>query len=192
MIVKRIANILFGISVGAAALVLLVACSSKSNESGARPSADSTRAEYHADYDIAMTLRSAADAIQVGEPLDTSLYNFEGILTDGEGRPLYTNIQGLPGNWEIDVLSPTSIEIRNLEVGDLLPDYLKTYLLAAVDVTAMNLVHSYSDEEDEFDTEIYGFDGGFLRMETRKQMAPNGIEGSLMRIIATKDLPNLN
>lgn len=64
--------------------------------------------DFHADNDIAMTVRSLADAIRVGEPLDTADYNFEGILTDGTGRPLYTNIQGLPGGWDIDVLSGTS------------------------------------------------------------------------------------
>ncbi len=66
---------------------------------------DSEATEYfHADNDIAMTVRSLADAIKVGEPLDSTEYDFNGVLTDGQGAPLYTDVQGSPGTWIVDVL----------------------------------------------------------------------------------------
>ncbi len=49
--------------------------------SGSRHDASSDSAQitpsYHADNDIAMILCSIADVIRVGEPLDTTWYNFE-------------------------------------------------------------------------------------------------------------------
>lgn len=90
--------------------------------------------EYHADNDIAMTVRSIADAICVGEPLDTVDYNFYGVLTDGQGHPLYTDLQGNPGNWDVDVLSPTTAVIRNVDLGDLLPDDLEIYLSSMLEM----------------------------------------------------------
>lgn len=147
--------------------------------------------EYHADNDIAMTLRSITDAIRVGEPLDTLDYNFEGVLTDGEGRPLYTDIQGTPGAWTVDVLSPTSAVIRNIYLGDLLPDYLETYIAGSLNLSDSNIVETTEFEDDD-DTSliVYDLDGGYLRIETRSAVAPNGLEGPLMSIIATKLPPD--
>lgn len=145
---------------------------------------------YHADNDIAMTVRSIVDAIKVGEPLDTLDYNFEGILTDGQGHPLYTDIQGAPGEWEVDVLSPTSAVIRNLYLGDLLPDDLESYLAQSLNLNDSDIVETEEYDDDESTSlVVYDFDGGFLRIETRAGMAPNGLEGPLVSIIATKKTP---
>lgn len=146
---------------------------------------------YHADNDIAMTLRSITDAIRVGEPLDTLDYNFEGVLTDGEGRPLYTDIQGSPGEWIVDVISPTSAVLRNVYLGDLLPDYLETYIAGSLNLSDSNIVETTEFEDDD-DTSlvVYDLDGGFLRIETRSAVAANGLEGPLMSIIATKLSPD--
>lgn len=146
--------------------------------------------EYHADYDIAMTLRSITDAIKVGERLDSLEYNYSGILTDGLGHPLYTDIQGNPGEWEIDVLSPTSVMIKNMYLGDLLPDDLKSYLTGTLNLTSDNVV--YIDEPDgdsDDETIIYDFNGGYLQVDTRVAVSPTGMEGPLMKIIASKERP---
>lgn len=158
----------------------------------ATPSTDSAGVydtSYHADNDIAMTVRSIADAIRVGEPLDTADYNFEGILTDGQGHPLYTDIQGAPGTWDVDVLSPTSAVIRNLYLGDLLPDDLESYLAGSLGVSDQNIIESNDyDDDDETTLTVYDLDGSYLRIETRSAIAPNGLEGPLMSIITTKTL----
>lgn len=147
--------------------------------------------EYHADNDIAMTLRSITDAIRVGEPLDTLDYNFEGVLTDGEGRPLYTDIQGSPGEWIVDVISPTSAVLRNVYLGDLLPDYLETYIAGSLNLSDSNIVETTEfDDDDDTSLVVYDLDGGFLRIETRSAVAANGLEGPLMSIIATKLPPD--
>lgn len=159
--------------------------SSHSDNSRASDSAYSYTDEYHADNDIAMTLRSITDALSVGEPLDTIDYNFEGVLTDGAGHPLYTDIQGTPGAWEVDVISPTSAVIRNIYLGDLLPDDLESYIAANLNLSAENIVES-SDFEDDDETQlvVYDLGGCTLRIETRAAVAPNGLEGPLMRITA--------
>ena len=147
--------------------------------------------EYHADNDIAMTLRSITDAIRVGEPLDTLDYNFEGVLTDGEGRPLYTDIQGTPGVWEVDILSPTSAVIRNIYLGDLLPDYLETYIAGSLNLSDSDIIETTEfDDDDDTSLVVYDLKGGYLRIETRSAIAVNGLEGPLMSIIATKLPPD--
>lgn len=145
--------------------------------------------EYHADNDIAMTLRSITDAIRVGEPLDTIDYKFEGVLTDGEGRPLYTDIQGSPGTWDVDIISPTTAVIRNLYLGDLLPDYLETYITGSLNLSENDIIETTEfDDDDETSLVVYDFNGGFLRIETRAGVAPNGLEGPLMSIIITNSV----
>lgn len=142
--------------------------------------------EYVAENDIAMTVRSIVDAINVGEPLDTAEYNFSGILTDGEGAPLYTDIQGNPGEWEIDVTSDNSVRIHNLYLGDLLPRDLMEYLATSLSLNERNMheTHEYDDDE-ETHLEIYNFGAGCIRFETREAFAPNGLEGPLVSIIIT-------
>lgn len=148
--------------------------------------------DYHADNDIAMTLASLVDAIRVREPLDSADYNFEGVLTDGQGRPLYTNIQGTPGVWDVDVLGPSSVVIRNVDLGDLLPEDLESYVTSALGLTPQDMVFSHSCDSPDTEIVVYDFDGGFLRIETRMSQLANGLEGPLMRIVASRKAPDFD
>ena len=145
--------------------------------------------EYVAENDIAMTVRSIVDAISVGESLDTAEYNYNGILTDGEGVPLYTDIQGNPGEWEVDVLSDNSVRIHNLYLGDLLPKDLMEYITTALSLSESNLCASdeYKDDDETY-LEVYNFGSGSIRFETREAYAPNGLEGPLMSIVITDEV----
>ncbi|MDE5876380.1 MAG: hypothetical protein K2H47_02665 [Muribaculaceae bacterium] len=142
--------------------------------------------DYHADNDIAMTVRSLTDAITVGQPLDTAEYNFRGVLTDGEGAPLYTDIQGSPGQWIVDVASDRRAVIRNLYLGDLLPDDLQAYIAATLQLGSNDIIESDEfDNDDEAELTIYRFEGGQIRFEQRAGIAPNGLEGPLLSIVVT-------
>lgn len=147
--------------------------------------------EYVADNDIAMTVRSIIDAISVGEPLDTTEYNFNGVLTDGEGIPLYTDIQGNPGEWEIDVTSDNSVRIHNLYLGDLLPEHLTNYLTISLNLTDSISADAVIDDDEDTNTEIYHFESGDIRIQTRDAYAPNGLEGPLMSIVISSS-DNIN
>ena len=191
---------------------LPVACRTQGGVSGEderfQPASDSD--EFHADNDIAMTIRSIVDAIKVGEPLDSTLYDFEGILTDGQGTPLYTDIQGSPGLWEIDVIDNRNVILRNLYLGDLLPSDLQSYLLQSLKLghmqpyTLTDTLCSFTDhnnpllyelkksgtqEKEEEEMTIYDFGGGYLCFEVKSGMAPNGLEGPLLNIVMTADHP---
>lgn len=167
-------------------LFFIVSCGQISNKSACKDTlADSVVVdEYVADNDIAMTIRSIIDAISVGEPLDTAEYNFNGVLTDGEGMPLYTDIQGNPGEWEIDVTSDKSVRIHNLYLGDLLPEHLTKYLTLSLNLTdTIPDIDVQEDNDEETSTEIFHFDSGNIKIETREAFAPNGLEGPLMSIV---------
>lgn len=172
-------------------LLLAMNCSCSSCSNG-QSGDDSTRQdEYYADNDIAMIVKSIADALVMGESLDTLEYNFEGVLTDGEGHPLYTDIQGSPGMWDVDIISPTTAVIRNIYLGDLLPDYLESYITSNLNLDSQNLIESTEfDDDDEAQLVAYDLNGGYLRFETRAAVAPNGLEGPLLSIILTKTPPN--
>ena len=149
--------------------------------------------EFHADNDIAMTIRSLADALRVGEPLDSLDYDFTGILTDGEGAPLYTDIQGSPGQWVVDVIDTRNVSIKNLSLGDLLPDYLRSYILECLMIDENNRLSSFvntvsdSNSDSEADISVYNLEGGVLRFEIRPGEAPNGLEGAFLTIILSSD-----
>lgn len=171
----------------------MVACSN----SGSQESADSSGAghvapeEFHADNDIAMTVRSIVDAIRVGENLDTADYNFNGVLTDGIGRPLYSTLQGHPGMWDVDVLSPSMAVIRNQEIGDLLPEDLENYIISNLNLTEANLIDSLEYHGAQgAETSVYDFGGGYLRLDMRTESSASGLEGALVRITATRELPS--
>lgn len=190
---KFISFISYTISAAAATVAIAILACCSGHKDTADKDSDTTSLitdEYHADNDIAMIVRSITDAIRVGEPLDTLDYNFEGVLTDGEGRPLYTDIQGSPGEWQIDVISPTIAVVRNIYLGDLLPDYLQSYIAGSLDLNDSNLIETTEfDDDDDTSLVVYDLDGGYLRIETRAAVAPNGLEGPLMSIIATKLAP---
>lgn len=175
-------------------LFFLTACGSKqpAEQSGDSDSVVPTlEEEYHADNDIAMTVRSIVDAIRVGEPLDTTDYNFNGILTDGIGRPLYSTTQGHPGMWDVDVLSPTVAVLRNEDIGDLLPEDLEHYLISNLNLTEENLIDSLEYHGPAgAETSVYNFDGGYLRLDVRTEATASGLEGALVRITASRDLPS--
>lgn len=167
-------------------LILLLGC----NKTAATSANDTllkqepVQSEFVADYDIAMTVRSIVDAISVGEPLDAAEYNYEGVLTDGRGTPLYTDIQGSPGEWEIDVTSESSVRIRNVYLGDLMPEYLSDYITESLQLDSANEIDLNEDEDDdETSLKEYDFGGGNIRFETRTAYAPNGLEGPLVSII---------
>lgn len=150
------------------------------------------REEFHADNDIAMTIRSLADAIRVGEPLDSTEYDFIGVLTDGQGAPLYTDVQGSPGVWVIDVIDKGNVSMRNLYLGDLLPRALQNYILESLAMTTATPLEFESLEAETYDDtsiELYDFGGGYLRFETRSGIAANGVEGPLLTIILSADPP---
>ena len=177
-----------GVRVGLIAiiLVLLHSCNMKHNSLSvdSLSQKDTVPSDFIADYDIAMTVRSIVDAISVGEPLDTAEYNYEGVLTDGQGTPLYTDIQGSPGEWEIDVTGKSSIRIRNVYLGDLMPEYLSEYITESLQLDTADEIDTdeYADDE-ETSLAVYDFGSGNIRFETRKAYAPNGLEGPLVSII---------
>lgn len=143
---------------------------------------------FHADNDIVMTVRSIIDAVKVHEPLDSAYYDYEGVLTDGVGRPLYTDLQGTPGVWNVDVLSEDEVVIRNVYLGDLFPDDLENYIIEQTDVRPTDQISSDEyDDDDETELSVYDFGQGYLRFETRLGRTTNGLEGPLLSIrIVTK------
>lgn len=146
--------------------------------------------EYHADNDIAMIAKSFADALVINEPLDTLENNFTGVLTDGEGHPLYTDIQGSPGIWDVNVTNPNTAVIRNVYLGDLLPGYLESYITTNLDLTEDDKIGtSVSDTTDNTQVTVYNLDGAYLRFEIRTALAPNGLEGPLLSIVLTTTPP---
>lgn len=192
-------KISFRRNIGTAAVVIILSAGCRpSSESGSASLASNEVAEaiitddFHADNDIAMTIRSLADALKVGEPLDSTLYDFQGILTDGQGSPLYTDVQGSPGQWEVDVLDERNVIIRNVYLGDLLPADLETYLLHSLHIDKESMIEftaHHAVDDDETEIAVYDFDGGYLRFEVRAGIAPNGLEGPMLSIVMSADPP---
>ncbi|MDE6296126.1 MAG: hypothetical protein K2M03_08700 [Muribaculaceae bacterium] len=161
--------------------MILTGCSGRSHSdtnSDTLPEED-----FHADNDIVMTVRSIIDAVKVNEPLDSVYYDYEGVLTDGVGRPLYTDLQGTPGVWNVDVLSADEVVIRNVYLGDLFPDDLENYIIEQTDVRPTDQIASDEyEDDDEAELSVYDFGTGYLRFETRLGKTTNGLEGPLMSI----------
>lgn len=129
--------------------------------------ADDT-AEYHADYDIAMTMRSLTDAIAVGETLDSTEYNFKGILTDGTGYPLYTALEGIPGEWSVEVVSGDRVVITNSQSGNISAEDIESYVADCLDLDNEDLVASDESETPEGDRlrTVYDFGAGLIEFES--------------------------
>lgn len=145
---------------------------------------------YIADNDIAMKVRSVADAINVGEPIDSTEYNFSGVLTDGMGAPLFTDFEGFPGQWEVDVISSNEVKIRNIAVGDLLPGSLMEYLSAALDNTEteereLRLVDVYDRGDTRVEKYVYG--QTTLKVETSPAQVSTGEVGPMFEITLHTD-----
>lgn len=172
--------------------ILFVECTSAGSKESTPSDSSSAKeiaySEYVADYDIAMTIRSIVDAISIGEPLDTAEYNYTGVLTDGRGTPLYTDIQGSPGEWQIDVMNESSVRIHNVYLGDLMPQYLSDYITESLQLDSANQVETdeYAYDDDTY-VELYDFGSGDIRIETRTAYASNGLEGPLMSIVLTSN-----
>lgn len=160
-------------------------CAAPSDSIAAAPQPDET---FTADNDIGMTVRSVAEAINIGESLDSTEYNFEGVLTDGVGMPLFTDMSGMPGEWEIEVVDSTRVRIRNLDTGDLQPFRLIEYLTANLRAGSQEIL--LENECDRGDAHIinyrYGRTG--LTVETRPaQIGDTGEVAPIMEITLHAD-----
>lgn len=171
------------------ALVLSIGMMATGCRNHSTPAA-AAKDEYHADNDIAMIVRSVSDAFAVDEPLLKADYQFDGVLTDGAGMPLYTDIMGSPGQWKVEVVSNTEVRIRNLYLGDLLPENLQQYLVQALELEVPEHQGSVADSEgNELEVAEYNLPGGTLHIETSEATAPNGASGPLMNISIRKSPP---
>lgn len=157
-----------------ASVMLLGAC----NNGSKKPTESETA--FHADDDIAMVVRSLADAINVGENLNPDDYNFTGVLTDGTGRPLYTDLQGLPGEWSIEVVDSTMATVRSTKIGDLATADLQSYLAGAlqVDTADVYVARDFNGRAQS----IYNIPGGYLVMTTQTDTTATGLTGERMSI----------
>lgn len=172
-------------------LLVVSACRNEKKENNPENESDFP-VYFHADNDIAMTIRSLVDALRVGEPIDSVDYDFTGILTDGQGAPLYTDLQGSPGVWIVDVLDTNNVSIKNVELGDLLPGHLTNYILESLDLPEECEIAFQADDAvngDDTEISIFDFGGGYLRFETRHGEAPNGLQGPYITIILSSEPP---
>ncbi len=146
---------------------------------------------YHADNDIIMTLRSVMDAFAGGDTIARADYDFDGILTDGEGRPLYTDTSGGPGEWEVKVSGPREIRLSNVNLGDLMPAQLEVYLidnLSLKEITAQPSAGSVKRRRslaDGGELRTYSADSCRLEYYVRPARTATGKEGPLVTITLT-------
>lgn len=149
--------------------------------------AENPPAGFHADNDIAMTVNSLVDAVRVGESLDSSSYNFDGILTDGQGMPLYTDSEGAPGEWSVRVEDTESAVISNVGIGDLMADDLRNYILSSLKMNAADHVTTYENPEKEGEIiSMYDLGDAHIRFVTSAAQTPAGLEGWLMSIYVSR------
>lgn len=150
---------------------------------GQNSAADTQTAQtetFHADNDVAMVIRSVADAIRVGENLYADNYNYTGVLTDGTGRPLYSDLNGLPGIWRVEVADSTHVTVSNTSVGDLAASDLATYVSDA-------LGPGTNPPERRLDVsghtvDLYHYDWGDMAYEVRNDTTTGGIVGNMVTI----------
>lgn len=142
---------------------------------------------FHADNDIAMTVRSLVDAVRVGEKLLPADYDFVGVLTDGQGTPLYTDVEGAPGEWQVKVFADDRVSISNLYLGDLMDEDLRTYILEALRLNNADFVSAYHNPENEEEL-IYHYDTGDvdINFSTVPAATPSGLEGTIMSITISR------
>ena len=134
---------------------------------------------FHADTDVAMVIRSVADAIRVGENLYADNYNYTGVLTDGTGRPLYSDLNGLPGIWRVEVADSTHVTVSNTSVGDLAASDLATYVSDALG-SGTNPPERRLDVSGHT-VDLYHYDWGDMAYEVRNDTT-GGIVGNMVTI----------
>lgn len=166
-------------------ITLLMSCSQSPKN---KPVSSALNDQQPTVNDVAMTVRSIVDALNIGEKLDSSTYNFNGVLTDGRGVPLYTNMEGYPGEWVVEVTSQNSAVIRNTELGDLYGDDLKDYLIKELNLSNDNLL--YSDFGNDTTFCFYDIGKGLMQFEMISQQASNDMKGIQMNIYINSNLPN--
>lgn len=176
-------------------------CSSSSKEDDSRDSVisqppvsvddyDIETEAFTAENDIAMTVRSVADAINVGERIDSVEYTFKGVLTDGSGMPLFTDTEGFPGEWEVEVLSPSVVRIRNVNTGDLMPGDLVEYLSAALQLDDDDSLQLVSERSSgDLEVQVFSFGHGTITIESRAGEDEDGDAGKLMQITMRSSRP---
>lgn len=178
------------LAITAISLLLLSSCSDKKNSDSdtTKIISNPDKTVFHADNDIAMMVMSMVDAIRVGENLDSMRYNNgEIVLTDGQGTPLYTDVQESPGAWDVKVVSPHHAIISNLYLGDLTPEFLREYVVGALKLDSTNMVKDRPESDLESRLVVYDFNGGFIGFDSKIAKAENGREGPLMHIILSAD-----
>lgn len=143
---------------------------------------------FVSDNDIAMTVRSVADAINVGEAIDSLDYSFKGVLTDGSGMPLFTNMDGLPGEWEVEVVSPSVVQIRNVNTGDLISENLVGYISAALQLDDDDTLQLVSTREHaDHKVSVFTFGKGTITIESQPGEDSSGSTGEKMLITMRAD-----
>ena len=163
-------------------LIVLISCANRTAGVGLDV-AESDEGPFHADNDIAMTVCSIVDAVRVGERLDSADYGFEGVLTDGQGTPLYTDLEGNPGEWAVKVIAGDEARISNLRLGDLMTEDLRSYIVGALGLNEADLVTAYVNPADEQEF-IWLYDIGDVQVafsETEVH-TPTHLEGIIMSI----------
>lgn len=169
----------------------LVSCSGSGDGESRTNDDDSikgaSRVVYHADNDIAMTVRSLSDAIHVGEILRDADYNYHGVLTDGQGRALYTDISGNPGVWDVRVADGGTAKISNVELGDLLAEDLTAYILTAMKLGDADM--ECNNIKDGAGHVCYRFDGGYIDFMVRGEILSSGLEAARMTITVSRENP---
>ncbi|MCM1489517.1 MAG: hypothetical protein NC095_01630 [Muribaculum sp.] len=177
----------FALAAYASSAVLVSATCGNKTTSVGYDSVAQEEIQFHADNDIAMTVRSIVDAVRVGETLMPDDYDFDGVLTDGQGTPLYTDLEGAPGQWRVKVVGDEEAEISNRYIGDLMDDDLRIYILGALNLNDADLISAYKNpsNEDEF---IYHYDTGDIdiNFSTLPAVSASGLEGTLMTISISK------
>lgn len=167
-------------------LIVLVSCGNKTSGISLE-SATQDETQFHADNDIAMTVCSLVDALRVGESLVGEDYDFDGILTDGQGTPLYTDIEGNPGEWKVRVINENEARISNLHLGDLMTEDLRNYILGALNLNDADLVTAYINPANDQEI-IWLYDIGDVNItfsETATK-TPSDLEGIIMTISVSK------
>ena len=163
-------------------LIVLISCGNRGQGIGNEPSRPEDNA-FHADNDIAMVVSSLVDAVRVGERLDSADYDFKGILTDGQGTPLYTDLEGNPGEWKVRVITDSEARISNLRLGDLMTEDLRNYIIGILNLNEADLVTAYVNPADETEF-IWLYDIGDVQVafsETEVH-TPSQLEGIIMSI----------